>query len=279
MEPETRPVPSDYDRRSVTGSGPYQVEVAAGLRDVRFPPLCARCGGAPTTTLAVDKLFRRVYDDAPTRHVYARIAMPCCEACALLHEAERRPPDPALLRRLRNQWLVRTLPYWIPIAVILWLLAQLAPSFAGALAGGERTEVLLWGAVLAFFTLCLLLFVRLVLVARRGLLAGWSGDPNAQYVQHVRGPLGIQCVIPGPPTATLGAVDFTDEEFELFDRNRRTFTFTNHDVATAFAAANADLVWEPNSPRAVRARWGRNLVAGIVVVAGVVLWLRDVLGF
>ena len=140
-------------------------------------------------------------------------------------------------------------------------------------------EALVWAGVLGFFGLCLLMFVRLILVARRNLIANWNGDPNDQYVAYARGPLGVHCVIPGPPTATVGAVDFADEDFELFARNRRTFTFRNLDVATAFAAENADLVWDPNSPVAVRARWGRNVVIGGVVVAAMVFWLKDVLGF
>ena len=279
MEPETHPAPTDYDRRSVTGSGPFQVEVAARLGAVRFPPLCVRCGGVPITTVAVDKMFRRVHRNARTRHVYARVAVPACEACVLLHDAERRPPDAALLRRLRNQWIVRTLPYWVPIGIIVWMLGQFASTLAAAVREGDRADVLIWGVVVAVFGLALLMFLRLVLVARHGLLAGYSGDPDDQYVEHVRGPLGIRCVIPGPPTGTVGAVNFTDEEFELFDRNRRTFTFTRRDVAVAFAAANADVVWEPTSPRAVRARWARTVVVGGVVVAGVVLWLKDLLGF
>lgn len=279
MESDTRAPVTEYDRRNVTGTGPYQVEVAARLKDVRLPALCARCGGTPTGTLAVDKMFRRVRDDRPDYHVFERLPIPVCEACRLLHEAERRSPDPALLRKLRNRFFLRTLPYWVPIGVLLFLFTQLGPPALRAFAGGELVESLVWAGVLGFFGLLFLMFVRLILAARNNLIADWSGDPNDQYVEHARGPLGIHCVIPGPPTATVGAVDFADEDFELFAKNRRTFTFTNLDVATAFAAENADLVWDPDSPVAVRARWGRNVVIGIVVVVAVGLWLKDVLGF
>ena len=278
MQSDTRAPVTEYDRRNVTGSGPYQVEVAARLRDVRIPKLCGRCGGVPTGTLPVDKMFRRTRHERPSIQLFARVQVPFCQACIDLHHAERQPPDPALLRTLRNRFIVRTIPYWIPIGVILFVLKELSPPAFRAFAGGEPVEALVWAGVLGFFALCLLMFVRLVLAARRGLVADHAGDPNDQYVEYARGPLGITCIIPGPPTATVGAVDFADEDFELFARNRRTFTFRNLDVATAFAAENADHVWDPNSPTAVRARWGRKVVIGGVVVAVVVLWLVDVLG-
>ena len=97
----------------------------------------------------------------------------------------------------------------------------------------ELVESLVWAGVLGFFGLLFLMFVRLILAARNNLIADYQGDPNDQYVEYARGPLGIHCIVPGPPTATVGAVDFADEDFELFAKNRRTFTFTNVDVATA----------------------------------------------
>ena len=279
MESDTRAPATDYDRRNVTGTGPYQVEVAAGLRDVRLPHLCARCAGVPTGTLAVDKMFRRTHDDAPDHTIFARLVVPVCQACLDLHAAERQPMDPAVLRTLRNRFILRTLPYWIPLGVILYMLGEFASPLGRAVASGEPADMLIWGAVVGVFGLLLLMFVRLVLAARRDLIADWHGDPNDQYVTHERGPLGIRCVVPGPPTGTSGAVNFADEDFELFARNRRTFTFTNLDVATAFAAENADLVWDPSSPVAVRARWGRNVVVGGIVLVAVALWLKELLGF
>lgn len=279
MEGEPHALASDYDRRNVTGSGPYEVEVAARLGEVRLPALCARCGGAPTRSLTVQKMFRRVGRRTGNEYRFERLPVPVCEACALLHEAERRPPDPALLRALRNRWLLSTIPYWIPIGIIVFMLVQLGPAALGAFAGGERVDQLVWLGVLLFFTVALLAFLRSILAARRNLIAGYGGDPNDQHVEIVRGPLGITCVLPGPPTATLAAVNFTDEDFELLAKNRRVYTFTNLDVATAFAAANADLVWEPNSPRAIRSRWAANALFVVLAVVGVALWLRELLGF
>jgi len=137
----------------------------------------------------------------------------------------------------------------------------------------------MFGAVVLFFGALLLMFLRLVLVARRDLIADYAGDPNAQYVEFVRGPLGTQCVIPGPPTSTLAAVDFSDEESELFEPDRRTFRFTNHVVREHFAELNASLVWRKNSPRARRARLARRALLAVLALIGAAFLVADFLGY
>ena len=242
----------------------YPVEIAGALADVRFPPLCARCAAPPAGSLAVTKMFRRTHSDGPTTYVFGAVAVPFCGECIAAHARERTPPDPATLRSLRNRFLLRLLPYVIPVVVIVYLLGQFGGEALRSLARGDATRALVFSIPVAIFGLLFLMFARLVLKAREQLIAAYQGDPNAQYVDVVRGPLGTTCVLPGPPTATLAAVDFDDEEFQLFEANRRTFTFANPLVGEQFAAANAGLVWHPDSPSARRATALRH--AGLVVL-------------
>lgn len=278
MERAPGELASEYDRRNVTGSGPYQVELAGGLGEVRLPDLCAHCAGAPAGTLRLHKMFRRVHRDSPTTYLIDGLSVPFCRDCIAAHEALRQPPDPRELRRLRNRWILSTLPYWIPIGVLSWMIVQFLSNVRGAIVAGDRIELLVWLGIVLLLALGLLAFLRHVLAGRRRQIADHGGDPDDQYVEIARGLLGVTCVLPGPPTPTLAAVNFSDEDVELFDRNRRTFTFTNLEVATAFAATNADLVYLPNSPRAIRARWGRNVVLALVVGVGLVVMLMELMG-
>lgn len=258
---------------------PHRVELAGALADVRFPPLCARCAAPPAGTLTLAKLFRRTDSDGPTTHHYGVLAVPFCASCLDAHRRERRPPDPKTLRRLRNAFLVRCLPYVIPIAVNLFMIQAFARPAARAFMKGDVTGALLFCVPVLFFAALLAMFWRLVLGAREQLIAPYAGeprgdDPNAPYVEFVRGHFGATYVIPGPPTSPLAAVDFTDEDYQFFEANRRTFTLANPLVGEEFAAANAALVWHPDLPSARRARWLRHaalVVLGVAAAIAVIL--------
>jgi hypothetical protein len=258
---------------------PKRVRIAGDIADVRFPAECARCTAPPAGALAVTKMFRRVPSESPAYHVYATVRVPFCRDCLAAHERERVPPDPRVLRKLRNRWLVRCLPYVIPIAVILYMIGQFVPAALRGLAGGNLTSAMIYPGVVIFFGVLLLMFVRLVLAARRDLVADYDGYPHGQYVEFVRGPLGITCVIPGPPTSTLAAVDFGDEESELFEPDKRSFRFTNHVVREHFAELNAELVWRKNSPRARRARLARRVLLVVLAAVGAAFLVADYFGY
>jgi len=258
----------------------HRVELAAPLADVRFPNLCVACAAAPPAgDVPLEKMFRRTHSDAPTTYVYERVQVPLCRSCLLAHQRAERPIDPAVIRRLRWMWLARILPYVLPMGIIVWLLAQFAPetvaSARGLLAAPRDWGGLIGVAVVLFFLLCFYGFVRASLDAGRPLVAGgpWD-DPNATYMRTRAGVLGSWYVIPGPPTPTLAAVDFADEDFQLFSANRRSFAFAQPEVARRFAEVNAELVWDPSSPRAQRAaRRDKALIVAVVVVTlGVAAW-------
>lgn len=264
-----------------------RVEVTGDVGTLRFPAMCARCGAPPAGVLPLSKMFRRTYDnsDARTRYLHAQVSVPFCRSCVAAHDAARRPPDPRVLRRLCNRWLLSCLPYVVPIVVIVWLGSKLAPSGIEAVASRDVTGMLVWGGILAFLALSLWGFVRLVLAGRNALIADYDPgpdelypeNPNDCYVEFARGPLGINCILPGAPTPTLASVDFGDEKFELLASNRRAFRFANPEVGAAFAAANAERVWDPASPRAVRTRVANYVILALFMAFGLFLLVRDLM--
>lgn len=261
----------------VTGSGTYAVEVACPLDRVRFPPMCACCGASPAGTLVVRKIFWRTYSGDSShsdRHVFPDLPVPFCRECIRAHEAAKPEPDPRVLRALRDRWLRSTIPYWLPIGIILFMASRFAPTAVESLASGERAGVLMGGGILAFFAVSLTGFLRLVLEGRAQQIADYDGDASLACVDVARGPMGVTCYLPAPPTPTLASVNFTDVTRELVVGSRRTFTFTNPDVASAFALANAENVWDPRSSRAARARWVNGLVLAMVLALAIWATLR-----
>lgn len=261
----------------------HRVEVTGPLHEIRFPNVCASCGAArPAGDARVEKMFRRTHSEHPTTYHFAAVHVPLCRGCLTAHERDRPPVDEAVLRRMRRQWALKVLPYVLPMGVQLFMVAQFGPKALSKLGGLTATprqwDALIWLAPTLLFAGLFVLFVRMSLGAARPLIGdGWH-DPNATHVRMVPGPLGAQFVVPEVPTPTLAAIDFGDEQFEIFAPNRRGFAFRSAAVAEQFAALNANLVWDAASPRAVRARRLDRILVGAViavaVVAMVVEWLR-----
>jgi hypothetical protein len=256
-----------------------QVELTGPLAAVRFPNVCASCGGAPPAgDVPLDKMFRRTYHESPTTYVFGRLQLPLCVACLAAHERATQPIDPAVLRRLRRGWALKVLPYIVPMGISLWLLAHLMPAVVKStfivLRDPKQWGDLMMVGVALFFGLCLFGFARMSINAGRPLIADGGGYPNDTHVVTMSGALGSLYVVPTPPTPPLAAVDFGDEHVELLAPNHRTFTFANADVAARFAEVNQVLLWDPGSPQALRAA-GRQkvlVVAIAVAVLGVVAW-------
>jgi hypothetical protein len=256
----------------------HPVAVVGPLADVRFPNLCAACGTEPPAgDVRLEKMFRRVADESPDTIVFAHVDVPLCRACLDAHARAHVPIDPAVLRRLRRRWAGKALLYALPAAMLVWLLAHLAPLMvrsARALAADPRQ----WGALVAvggvlFVLMCLGGIVYAALGEGRPLVAPYDGDHTDAYVETVPAALGGLYVVPGRPTPTLAAVNFLDEEGPLFAPTHRTFTFANADVAARFAEVNAERLWDPASPRVRRAARIEKLafVAVVVVTLGIVL--------
>lgn len=257
----------------------HRIEVTGDIRTLRFPDICACCGAAAAGALPLSKMFRRTYSQSNhrTEYLFGYASVPFCQGCIAAHEAARRPPDPRVLRRLRNRWLLASLPYVVPIVALVWLGANIGATAVDAVVSRKVPDLFIWTGVVAVIALGVRGLVRMVLAGRKNLIADYGGDPNDQYVEVARGPLGINCILPGPPTPTLASVDFGDETFELVASNRRAFTFANPDVAAGFAAVNADRIWDPASPRAVRTRRLNRVLVALVLASGIFLLLRDLL--
>jgi len=261
----------------------HRVEISGPLSAVRFPSLCASCAATPPAgALPLVRMFRHVHHESPTTYTFAEVRVPFCAACLARHERDRPPVDPAVLRGLRWRWLFRVLPYAFPLAVLLFLLTKLGPLAARTLRDAAMHpratpswEVWAVLGIVGFFLLCLYGFVSMSIAAGRPLIAHrLERDANANDVVIVPGMLGSQYVIPTPPTPTLAAVRFADEDFQLFEANKRAFTFEHPVVAEQFAALNADRVWTPDAPQAVRgARRRYAAVVAVIVVGGLyILW-------
>jgi hypothetical protein len=261
---------------ATTPGDPASVMVVGPLRHAEFPPLCARCGAEPAGTLPVTRLFWRAPHESPGYYLTGGVEVPFCAPCIQAHRAETRPVPAEVRRRLLRAWLVKALPYLLPLGVNLWLVSVLAPNLLRALRpGGDRLEVLVWGAATAFFALLALAFFRMIRTAGSALIADPADRSAGSYVQVERGPLGCRFIVPGEPSSVLRAVTFTDDRSELFDAERHMFTFENREVADQFAELNAERRWDPRSggARAARAlRW--TLMAGIVL-GGLYLMVRD----
>lgn len=260
--------------------GSHQVELTGALEDVRFPTLCASCGAAPPAgDVPLEKMFRRTRYRRPSTYAFARLRVPLCRDCLGAHERARRPLDPAARRAMQRQWLVRVLPYAIPIGVQLFMIGQFAPQalaeLPGLVATPPRWDAVIWLGAAALFVAFLAMFLWLAVRAGRPLTTGVWTEPDATHVQTTPGPLGSTYVVAGPPTPTLAAVDFTDERVELFAPDHRAFTFASAAVASQFAALNAARAWDPASPRVRRARRAETVVVALVVAATAVAIVLD----
>jgi hypothetical protein len=277
--------PGPPARASVASSPePTRLKLTGPLHTLRLPEACAACGAPARGTLRVEKRFRRSSDDS-TRYVYEALDVPFCDGCRAAHARELPPVDPAVLRRLRWQFIGRTVPYWIPLGVLAYLFAVALLPMAGSLvreglaprtASGQWNWGLLIGVgVLAFFSVCLYAFVTLVNNARNDLIAPYDASSDDHYVRRARLLFGDNAVFLGPPTSVLAAANFTDDRSELFEPERRTSTFRDPVFAAQFAALNADRVWSAKAPRARLARRARNVVFALLLVFGGLAMLND----
>ena len=255
---------------------PTRVKVCGPLHGVAFPDACARCGAPAHDTLRVDKQFRHTYSDSPTRYELARLHVPFCDGCRAEHARLLQPVDPAVLRRLRWTFVLRCLPYVVPVGVLLFLTSKMLVPFGRTLFGPPGLEMLIGAGVLGFLGLSLAGFVHLLLKARHDLRADGPGtDPNDNYVRVVPILLGGTAVLTELPTPVLAAANYTSDVAELFEGERHSFTFADPVFAAQFAALNADRIWDASAPKAKRARWLRTVTIAAVLLFGVYMLVMD----
>lgn len=249
---------AESDSAPVLPREPGIVEVVGELHEVVFPPLCVSCGAETRATLPLTRLFWRDDDGGPG-HVAALVHAPFCPSCIEVHRREVPPLDPEVRKRLLRKWAVASLPYVFPLGVIAWLLTVLVPNVFRA---DEPLEALVWAAPVALFAGFGWMFFRLIRNQGRALVAG----PGGGYVHVYPGPLGSRFLVPAEPTSVTRALDFSDDESEMFDAERHRFTFQNNAVASSFAELNAARQWKPGGPRARVAHHARRAIVAVVVL-------------
>ena len=68
-----------------------------------------------------------------------------------------------------------------------------------------------------------------------------------------------------PPTSITSAVEFSSDHSDMFEPERRNYSFRNREFSEAFLAANRDALWD--GQKRVRASINRQFFYGAVAVA------------
>lgn len=140
-----------------------------------------------------------------------------------------------------------------------------------------RSEMMIAAAVIGLTSLFFLKEAVIKLVVR-GTYASW-------FLMAFAGVLGLMAWLSwraayratnyltvGRPTSISSAFDFSDDQSELFEGERRTYTLRNRAFAEAFRTGNRDLTWSPDSPAAQTAARRRKIVY-FVLGAAVFVWV------
>jgi hypothetical protein len=222
----------------------HRCELYAPPDALRFPPICAHCGGAAAERLSVAKVFRRICRAELTRFEVLRVAMPCCPACQALHRAQTPP-----LARASE------------LATMLF-----TGEFAAALSSGAIALFLLWlavddiasdavGRAVIWITLAAIFAVFALAAARR----------TQASTERFRVP---------PQTSVSKAFDFSNNIADAFDRPRHVYAMRDRNFAAQFIAANHNAIWDPAQPSAQRAANLRRVVTiiAVLVMVAFVAW-------
>lgn len=211
---------------------------------LRFPALCPACGGPAAGELPVRKVFARHHDESPTTYVVQRIAVPFCAPCIARHRAEEETQTRAeqLRRALLSEMGFAAL---FPGAAALFVWAKLALP---AVARGDAVEIAVFGGVGALFALISLACAR----------AAWHRTARER--------------VP-PQTSVTRAFDYSDDLSDTFDDPRFVYAIHDPTFFHEFRTRNAELAWDPASPRARSAARKRTLLyvavgTALLLVAG-----------
>lgn len=214
-----------------------------------MPTSCANCAATADGRLSIEKVFRRDGGpDSGVSYVISAAQVPFCSRCVAHHQVEAVSVSP--LQRV-------LLCFRQPVIISALLMGAFAiflapPALDAALSGSGLGGLIFLGIVLLF-----------------GLIAAASGF--AAFEQSRR-----HAVV--PLTSVTSAFDFTDDQSELFDRERRTYRLRNSTFAEAFIDANRHSQWDPRSARAAAGHRGRIALLIVFAVAAVVMLVGTLLG-
>jgi len=214
-----------------------------------MPTCCANCASTAVGRLPIEKVFRRdAGADSGVSYVISTAQVPFCPSCVARHQHEAVTVSP-----LQRVMLCFRQPVIISALVMGAFAVFLGPpALDAAFSGSGPGGLIFLGVVLLF---------ALIAVAS-GLAAFHESRRHAVM----------------PPTSVTSAFDYTDDESELFDRERRTYRLRNSIFADAFVDGNRHSQWDPSSARATAGHRGRIVllivfaVAAVFMLVGTLFW-------
>ncbi len=213
-----------------------------------MPPCCANCGSTAEGRLPIEKVFRR--DEGPeggVHYVVTTAQVPFCATCVARHQAEV-----VTVSALRRVLLCFRQPVIIAALTTGGIALFFAPVALDSLTAGDGVGGLIFLGVVVVFAL----------IAAASAYAAF--DQSRRYA------------VPAS-TPVTSAFDYTDDESEMFDRQRRTYGLRNPTFAAAFEQANQHRQWDPRSARAMASHRGRTLLLIGVGVATVLMLVGTLL--
>ena len=217
---------------------PSQIVALIGShRRVAWPPLCAACGAAAATRIAVAKIFgrRSQYGGHAYYRFIVRMPVPFCGSCAA-----------------RHQQLVKR----VPSVIGSFFRTPALLSFIGAAAvAAILTNIFLQGGE------GISAGVRLYAFAGIALLVGLGIFLTAREARFLRVP---------PLTEITSACDFSDNGGFPFGR-RRFYAIRNAAFPDAFTRANQHRLWTDAIGK--RDEWISGIAFVALLVAALIAWL------
>jgi len=225
-----------------------------GLRGVRWPQYCVKCGAPTSLRMLVKKVFRRrasgsesvqdkrwEWHKSAWHYVVRRFRIPYCRDCIARQETLRDHVSPAHILRL----LVLT-PYIIPFSFALFFAFRLYDPLVVRTAGTAGHN-----AAIGIFAL--LIFTILVTPFFSWRSARFHLIPRTTEITRA-------C----QPSDRLG---WYDTGFH------RIYAFESVSYASSFAEANRDRVWNEHDQRSMQRRKAISTTVILVGVAAAFVWL------
>jgi hypothetical protein len=218
----------------------HRLELVGAPGALAWPALCPNCGAPARERIRVGKVFMVNYqfDDLPAWYRVCRVAIPFCAGCAARHRSEQ-PAASAAERLLTMVRAEMAIPMVLMGAAALFCareaIASLPDQVGASVMGGLGLLFALGSAACA--------------------RSAWKRS------ERFRVP---------PQTSVTLACDFSDDISDPFDEQRRVYAIRDPRFAETFGDMNAQAAWDPEAPRARRARSRRGVASALLIIAAVV---------
>jgi hypothetical protein len=217
------------------------VELTGYPARLTMPDVCAHCGTPAQERIRIEKVFRRDYQDGkPSDYDIVGVSVTFCPPCAARHvqEARRIAPLMRLLMCFRSAAM-------LGVAGSLLLGGIFVRPLLENIAARDNMGMAMFGAVVGFF----------VLIA--------VGCARAAYGETRRFAVVEQ-------TSITKSFDYGEDISRTFEPRRHAYTLSNPLFAEAFVTRNRDRAWDPEGPRASKARKAQKVAMALVLAAAAV---------